>query len=46
MSTWGRTRGFDTRNESAQRPRGQPPHRGARGAREGPATKALVSAVK
>lgn len=47
MSLRKRTRGFDTINESARRPRGKGsfiPH--LRGAREGPATKALVSMVK
>lgn len=47
MSTRKRTQGFDTINESARRPRGKGsfvPH--LRGAREGPATKALVSMVK
>lgn len=47
MSIGKRTRGFDTINESARRPRGKDSFIPLlRGAREGPATKALVSTVK
>lgn len=47
MSIRKRTRGFDTINESARRPRGKGSFvPNLRGAGEGPATKALVSMVK